>query len=278
MLYLGFGQAARHHAEFVQSSAKTDSHDDLFATTRDITNKQGLIKDLQVALLDIADHCAIEMAADGQKVLVSLPPDAPEQDRLAALVSRRKALIYLSSTGVYGTNGRKEIDLETPPLADNPQAEARLAAEAIWLAAGAVILRLPGLYDRQNNVVSRILQGKYRIPGDGSNYVSRIHLEDLARIIDLSFALPPGQIWLVGDQCPATHLEIASYVCKEIGIDLPDFAPLDEVHYTMRSDRRVDGRALLDKLGYRLIYPDFRAGLKEAISSKNASFVDKKWE
>jgi len=40
MLYLGFGQAARHHAEFVQSSAKTDSHDDLFATTRDITNKQ----------------------------------------------------------------------------------------------------------------------------------------------------------------------------------------------------------------------------------------------
>lgn len=278
MLYLGFGQAARHHAEHVRSSAKTDRHGDLFATTRDIENKQKQVNDLPVALIDIADHRAIEIAADGQNVLVSLPPDTPEQDRLAALVSRRKALIYLSSTGVYGTNGHKEIDLETPPLADNPQAEARLAAEAIWLAAGAVILRLPGLYDRLNNVVTRILQGKYRIPGDGSNHVSRIHLEDLARIIDLSFALPPGQTWLVGDQCPATHLEIATYVCKEIGMDLPDFAPLDEVHYTMRSDRRVDGRALLDKLGYHLIYPDFRAGLQEAITLKNASFVDKEWK
>ena len=265
MLYLGFGQSARHHAELVATN------DRLVASTRDIDGKKAQSRDLPIKWIDTADHEAIAAAAIGERVLVSLPPDAPEQEIIAASISACKALIYLSSTTVYGSR-RGAIDLDTPTQADNPQAEDRLRAEATWLAAGAVILRLPGLYDNQNNVVSRIASGKYRIPGDGTNHVSRIHLQDLAQIIDRTFALPAGQIWLVGDLHPASHLEIATYVCKNIGKqDLPDFVPLDEVHYTMRGDRQIDGRALIDKIGYDLLYPDFRAGLAQAIALETQS-------
>ena len=188
----------------------------------------------------------------GDLVVVTFPPDGVTDARIApALVGRR--VVYLSTTGVYG-NATK-IDHTTRPAPDSERARRRLDAEQHY--RDATILRCPAIYGPDRGLHVRVREGKHRIPGDGSQHVSRIHVDDLVSCI---LAAKPGT-FVIGDRDPAPHLEVVRFVCEKYSVPLPPFVPLDQVDETLRHDRQVDSSHALATLAVTLRYPSYRDGM-----------------
>ncbi len=91
--------------------------------------------------------------------------------------------MYISSTAVYGKaegviNEDTRVDEQK-----QPRRKIRTDAEHKWLEVGASVIRASGIYGRGNGLHQRLLSRAYCLPGDGSNYVSRIHVDDLSSMI-----------------------------------------------------------------------------------------------
>ncbi len=204
-------------------------------------------------------------------VLVSFPPDGNSDQVFCDIVfaAKPKATVYISTTGVYGkTSGI--IDEQSAVDEDDPRALVRLNAEKVW-AAQAVILRAPGLYDTNSGLPRRLLSGSYRLPGDGSNFVSRIHLDDLATIIvkawlaqSLSASAP---MYVVGDLKPTSHLEVVSWLCNQLSLPLPESSPLSEVNPSLRGNRQICSAKVLADLDVKLKYPTYVEGFTQCLAN-----------
>jgi nucleoside-diphosphate-sugar epimerase len=193
-------------------------------------------------------------------VVVAFPPDGRTDARVAPALAGAASIAYVSSTGVYGDR-RGVIDDTTPiPAPVGERAQRILDAEALYRAAGATILRCPGIYGPERGLHRRILRGEHRIPGDGSRTLSRIHVSDLAELL-LAASAMRGETFVVGDLEPAPHIEVVRFVCESYGVPLPPSVPLGDVHDTLRADRHVDASRALDRLGVKLRFPDYRIGM-----------------
>lgn len=192
-------------------------------------------------------------------VVVTFPPDGEVDARVAAGLGGVGAITYLSSTGVYGDR-RGPID-DTTPTTERPSASAarRLDAEAIWRDRGATILRCPAIYGPDRGLHVRVWSGKHRLPGDGSGFVSRVHVEDLAAFV-LAAPRAAGETFVVGDAEPAPQREVVAWLHERYGAPIPPSVPLEEVHETLRGDRRIDPRRALARLGVTLRYPSYEVG------------------
>jgi nucleoside-diphosphate-sugar epimerase len=153
------------------------------------------------------------------------------------------------------------IDDATPlPASPSPKYAAVLAAEDAYRAVGAAVLRSPGIYGSDRGIHVRLARGDFRLSGDGSRFGSRIHVEDLAELL-LASAKTPGETFVVGDREPCRQRELVSWLCDRLGLPFPASAPLEQVHETLRRNRRVDASRALDRLGVTLRFPSYREGL-----------------
>ena len=198
-------------------------------------------------------------------VVVTFPPDGTTDATVARALPEvgggLGALTYLSSSNVYG-DLRGTVDDTSPITASqSAAAERRLDAEAAWRARGATVLRCPAIYGRDRGLHVRVLAGAHRLPGDGSGAVSRVHVEDLASFV-LAAPRAPRETFVVGDLDPAPQREVVAFVCEAHGAPFPPSVPLDQVHETLRGDRRVDPRRALALLGVTLRYPSYRVGMR----------------
>ena len=194
------------------------------------------------------DASLAELVSPHTHVVVTFPPDGATDARIAL---QPGAITYVSSTGVYAGH-RGLLDDSTAPTGPS----LRLEAEAIWRDRGATILRCPAIYGPDRGLHLRIQRGIHRIPGDGSGFVSRIHVDDLVALL-LAAPNAPGETFVVGDAEPLTHLDAARRVAEHYEIPLPPFTPLAEVPVTLRGDRRVDGSRALQVLGVTLRHPTY---------------------
>jgi nucleoside-diphosphate-sugar epimerase len=197
---------------------------------------------------------------DGSDVLVSFPPDGTTDAVLAPACVGAKSVVYISSTGVYGAH-RGRVDDSTPVDAHDPQTLSRLQAEEIWRGVGATVLRPPAIYGPTSGLHIRLRKGDFKIPGDGSNMVSRIHVEDLATIILRAFEKPkPRETFVVGDLKPASHKELAEWLCEKMQIPVPPNTPLEQAGPHMRASREVDPTRALSEFDVTLKYPTYQEG------------------
>ena len=104
-------------------------------------------------------------------------------------------------------------------------------------------------------------RGDFKLMGEGANYVSRIHVDDLARITAAAMASDLTGAYPVADDSPCTSREIAAFCAGLLGVPLPASAGRGELSETRRADRRVDGREIRRKLGIDLLYPGYREGI-----------------
>ena len=196
-------------------------------------------------------------AGAGTHVVVTFPPDGATDAVLAPAIGATGASIaYVSTTGVYGDGA---VD-DTTPVAPSPRNAARLDGEAAWRAAGATVLRCPGIYGADRGLHVRIRRGEHRLPGDGSRFTSRIHVFDLAAHL-LAARGVRGETFVVGDLAPASQAEVCRWVAARYGVPYPPSVPIEEVHETLRTDRRVDGSRARERLGVTLRYPTWREGM-----------------
>jgi nucleoside-diphosphate-sugar epimerase len=207
---------------------------------------------------------------DDAIVACCAPPGAHPGDEIAVLVEAARAaarIVYVSSTGVYPAAGGAWVD-ETWPIAPATAAgRARALAEATLAASPipTVRLRAAGIYGPDRGLLARLAAGTYRIVGDGSSHVSRIHVDDLVEAI-----VRAGRSALVGpvnvaDDDPAPIGEVADAAADLLGVPRPPRVPgsaVDpEVAGMLTADRRIANRRLVRELGVTLRYPSWRAAL-----------------
>jgi hypothetical protein len=197
---------------------------------------------------------------DQTRVVVAFPADAETDSRIAPLLARAHSVVYVSSTGVYaGLRGRLD-DLTPLPAASDERVERLRNAEQCYRDIGATVLRCPAIYGPDRGLHMRVLRGEHRIPGDGTQTLSRVHAEDLAQLA-LSTAEARGETFVVGDREPAPHIEVVRFICSAYRVPLPESAPLETLHASLRADRAVDPTRALATLGVTLRYPSYRQGM-----------------
>ncbi len=178
-----------------------------------------------------------------------------------ALRGKALRVVYISTTGVYGD--AREVNESTPVSGRTPRETLRIQAEKS-VAEGpwsSCILRPAAIYGPGRGAHVSIREGKWKIGGDGSNFVSRIHVDDLATHALAALSSNLDGAWPVADEEPCTTLEISRFCCDLLGLPIPESVAPGSLDETRRADRRVDGSAIRSRLGISLKYPSYRTGI-----------------
>jgi nucleoside-diphosphate-sugar epimerase len=206
-----------------------------------------------------SDATAIRAAARGAHVVVSCPPDGSIDRAWSKLVSSASSIAYLSSTAVYPANAG--VVTETSAVsASSERAALRLAAEQLWQDVGASIVRLPAFYGLSSGLHISLARGTFRMPGSGSNIVSRVHEDDAARFVCAALHAPPRSLLLAGDDQPAPVREVVEFVCARFGLSLPTSSEGEQIPLSLRASRSVDNRQTKARYQIRLAHPSYREG------------------
>ena len=209
----------------------------------------------------------------GMIVLHSLPtlgeraaPADPTPAALKLLEDLPGRIVLLSTTGVYGN--AREVDENTPPSPATARQKLRLAAEQAVRAVScpSLTVRASAIYGPGRGVHVRMKEGRFKLLGDGSNYISRIHVDDLAAITVAALHSEATGAYPAADAEPCRSAEICAFCANLLGVPMPPPAAPDELDETRRSDRRVDGRAILRLLGIELHYPSYRTGIPASLN------------
>jgi nucleoside-diphosphate-sugar epimerase len=201
--------------------------------------------------------------ARGCLVLHSVPPEG-SRGLVEKLGDAPARVVYLSTTGVYGA--ARLVDESTGVAPENEQHRLRLEEER-RVAAGpwsSLILRPAAIYGPGRGVHESLQRGVCRVD---ENFVSRIHVDDLAAHVEAGLLSDVIGAYPVADEEPCTSREIAEF-CARL-LDLP--LPLDEHAKAHSTSRRVDGSAIRRALGITLRYPSYRVGIPASISSATIS-------
>ncbi|SFF85613.1 Nucleoside-diphosphate-sugar epimerase [Novosphingobium sp. CF614] len=219
------------------------------------------------------DEGSVRVAlADADQVLSSVPPgSAARGEPLDPVLERYgpaltgKALSYLSSTGVYGDTGGAWVD-ESAPVGSGRRT-ARSQADAAWLARGARVHRLPGIYGPGRSMLERVIGGRaHRIDLPGQIF-SRVHVEDIAAGV-IAGLRAPGGAYNLADDLPCGQNLLVEEACRLLGIAPPPLQGIEEAGLSPMArgfyaeNRRVANGKAKRVLGWRPRYPDYLAGLR----------------
>jgi len=256
VLVLGAGLTGRATAELARLAGR-----DVLTHVRTEERAQGLrAAGFAVEVVPVLDARVRDWVSPHTHVVVAVPPDGTTDALVAPNLAGAYSLAYVSSTGVYGPH-RGPVDDATPiPSPPSERAARILAAEAVYRAVGACVLRCPGIYGPSRGLHVRVIRGEHRVPGDGQNVLSRIHVEDLAQLL-LAASAQRGETFVVGDLAPAPHAEVVQHIARAYGVPMPPSVPAETLHESLRADRAVNPARALSMLGVVLRYPSYREGM-----------------
>ena len=218
-------------------------------------------------------------------ILSCIPPDKNGKDPvLESLKSKLQSLPlewvgYLSTTGVYGnTKGYWVSEFDKPdPL--QKRSHNRLNCEKEWIESGlpVQIFRLPGIYGPGRSTFEAIKNQKIRVISKKNQVFSRIHVADIANaiiyILHNRDSLKFHQIINIADDEPCSQIEVIQYCYDLLGLKMPkpilfeeakkELSPIAQSFWM--ENRRVSNELLCKTLGYKLIYKNYKIGLKDCL-------------
>lgn len=217
------------------------------------------------------DAGAVRLAlADAGHVLSSVPPGAdgdPVLDTYGDALGG-KWLGYLSSTGVYGDTRGAWVD-ETAPTGTGRRT-ARADADARWLALGARVLRLPGIYGPGRSALDRVREGRAHRIDLPDQVFSRVHVDDIVSGSLAALDAPPGAYNLADDE-PCSQNAVIEHACRLLGIAPPPLQTMDEAALSPMArafyaeNRRVANGKAKRELGWTPRFPTYREGLADCL-------------
>ncbi len=245
----------------------------------------------KLAALGAAGACVLSLDASrpeslrdavrsGVRVLHSIPSvgegdqlSDPTPGLLAAVADAAERIVYLSTTGVYGAASL--VDEHTAPAPRTPRESLRFNAEHAVLKGpwSSLVLRPAAIYGPGRGVHASMRAGSFRLLSDGSNYVSRIHVDDLAAHAEAALLSKIEGAYPVADEEPCRSRDIAQFCCELLRMPPPPSAE-SELHETRRADRRVDGTAIRRLLDLELKYPSYRVGIPASIAEEHDARVE----
>ena len=188
------------------------------------------------------------------------------------------ALVYGSTTGVYGDCGGQRVDETRTVNPHTPRAQRRVDAENLMRFLGrsgvrVSVLRIPGIYaaDREGGTPrERLLKGTPVLAAKDDVYTNHIHANDLARAC--AAALWRGKPQRVVNVTDDTDLKMGDYfdlAASLFGLPKPPRLPRDQASSAlplmllsfMSESRRLDNTRMKQELRLKLRYPHVRDGL-----------------
>jgi nucleoside-diphosphate-sugar epimerase len=225
-------------------------------------------------------------ALDGAShVLVSVPPDGAGDpvlrlERAAIVAARPRWIGYLSTTGVYGNRDGAKVDEGSALKPTSERARRRVQAELDWLRFGEAnglcvqVFRLAGIYGPGRCVLDDLRAGTAKHIDKPGHVFSRIHVDDIARVLAASIARPrAGAVYNVCDDEPAEPRAVVEYAASKLGVAPPPLVPFDPAALSdmarsfWADHKRVDNSLIKRELGVSLACPDFRRGLDAVLAA-----------
>ena len=256
----------------------------IYGTTRDTSKFKGLENEGVTPVLwrDGSLDVALENATH---LLISAGPDADGDPVLNDYrieineIAKRLAWVgYLSTTGVYGDHLGQWVDEETPLTPATRRGQMRVAAENDWKSIASLplhIFRLAGIYGPGRGPFEKVQNGTARRIIKDNQVFSRIHVADIAQILEASIKSPnPGAVYNLCDDDPAPPQDVIGYAAELLGVPLPPEIPFDDADLTPMArsfyaeSKRVSNRRIKEELGIKLIYPGYREGLKALLRER----------
>jgi len=217
------------------------------------------------------DEAAVrERLGEATHVLSSVPPEGDADPVLDPYgdALRHPWLGYLSSSGVYGDTGGAWVDESAPTGTGRRSARARCDAE--WLARGARVFRLPGIYGPGRSALERVRSGAAHRIDLPDQVFSRIHVDDLAAGVLAALDGPPGA-YNLADDCPASQNAVIEEACRLLGREPPPLQTLAEAGLSPQArafyaeNRRVANGKARRVLGWAPRFADYRSGLADCL-------------
>ncbi len=226
--------------------------------------------------------------AKATHLVSSVPPFAqcdPVLTRYKEAIRHIPYLCYCSSLSVYGDhNGAWIYEHTKPHLPLSGHGARRLEAEKLWQSmakahnAKLSILRIAGIYGRGRNALER-LKNSTAIAAPKSKPVvrsdkvfNRIHVDDLVAAIARVVELQLDGIFNICDDEPAPSYEVMLYAAKLLECEAPEFVTYQQAEEGgllskmslgfHREHKRASNERMKERLGLRLLYPNYRKGLE----------------
>jgi nucleoside-diphosphate-sugar epimerase len=187
---------------------------------------------------------------------------------------------YLSTTGVYGDRGGGWVDEDSALEPTGPRGVRRRAAERAWLALRRShglpvhIFRLAGIYGPGRSALDQARVGTARRIHKPGQVFSRIHVDDIATVLEASIARPhPGRAYNLCDDDPAPPAEVVAQACALLGLAPPPLVPFEAAALSVmarsfyRDNKRVSNQRIKEELGVSLAYPDYKTGLEAILAA-----------
>jgi nucleoside-diphosphate-sugar epimerase len=294
----GFGYSAQHYVTLYGKR-----FDRIVGTTRSATSATALsatrFGDHAVDMLvfdgAVPSPALAAAIADATALLVSIAPDRDTDPVLAhlrdaiAAAPRLKAVIYLSTIAVYGNHDGRWIDEATPLAPALPRAARRVDAERAWQALGeahgvpVAVIRIAGIYGPGANALEALKAGRARRIVKPGHVFNRIHVADLAQIIDKAvdraLGRGAGGVFNAADDEPTAPGDPILFAASLLGVPPPAEIAFEEAKKTMTpfavsfygESKRVRNARVKSVLGVSLRYPTYREGLRALANEPSAA-------
>jgi nucleoside-diphosphate-sugar epimerase len=238
---------------------------------------------------DLDDRASLKRLAGLADAILHFAPPPGEGERdprtrnlLAALSRRsssshkpRSALVYISTSGVYGDCAGAVVAETRPARPNNTRARRRADAEARLRAWGrrgnrVGILRAPGIYAQDRMPSERVRKGLPAIVAGDDVHTNHIHAEDLARLaLAVLFRGGPNRVYNAVDDSGLKMGDWFDVVADHLGLPRPPRLSRAEViaavtpamRTFLTESRRLSNARAKRELGFRLRYPTVRQGL-----------------
>ena len=281
LLSLGHGYSARYLARRLLPQGWT-----IFGTTRD-PSKFEQISATGVTPIPWERAAIADALAQCTKLLISAGPNPsgdPAMDMVGDLLSQSSHISwtgYLSTTGVYGDHQGGWVDEDTDLTPATARGMARVKAEAAWQELARTtnlnlhIFRLAGIYGPGRGPFSKLRNGTARRIIKPNQLFSRIHVEDIAQVLEASIRNPnPGAIYNLCDDNPAPPEDVLEYAANLLGLPVPppedweraEMTPMARSFYS--ESKRVRNEKIKRELGVTLIHPTYQSGLTALLQDK----------
>jgi hypothetical protein len=229
------------------------------------------------AALARADHILVSVAPDedGDPVLARF------RTELATLKPR--AVAYLSTVGVYGDHGGDWVDETSECRPVSRRSRQRIEAEASWqMFSGETgvpvsILRLAGIYGPGRGPFEKIRRGAARRVIKAGQVFNRIHVDDIAALVEAALLRRADGIFNGSDDQPAPPQDVLAHAAALLGLPPPPEVAYEKAEMTPMArsfygeNKRVLNQRTKEALGLALRYPTYREGLAAILAQEQRS-------
>ena len=175
-------------------------------------------------------------------ILVSVPPNDLGDifiQNYRDIITKNKNIEwigYLSATNVYGDHNGELVSESSQTKPKTKKGINRLVAEKQWLELISKfnlpikIFRLAGIYGPNRNIKERLIKGLVKNIFKEGQFFSRIHVEDIANILNLSMNnITKNEIYNLADDFSCNLNVIIEYLCEKNSLIKPAQIDFDDM-------------------------------------------------